>query len=284
MSNGAEQLNSVTFADKLLFTAGVLLFARWLLATSLGRTALADSPPRRNRLAPYAPFIPFGIWFLGTLVLQSMAHQIVGSLAGWRGTFVDNLVFCLGAVITIAVILLIARLTFARGLRGFGLRPRTIPRDLGWAGIYLLAILPIVMGMVAVTIYIGKALLGQDFEMPKHVGLELITESPALPLQILIIFLAVVIAPLVEEMLFRGMIQTTLRSYIRRPWPAIIITSILFASVHVNATHWPALFALAMGLGYSYERSGSLFRPIFMHALFNGLTIAAALAESPPPA
>jgi membrane protease YdiL (CAAX protease family) len=40
-----------------------------------------------------------------------------------------------------------------------------------------------------------------------------------------------------------------------------------------------------MGLGYSYEKSGSLLRPIFMHALFNGITIAAALLEtaSAPP-
>lgn len=283
MSNGTEQLNSVTFADKLLFTAGVLLFARWLLTTALGRTALVDSSPRRNRMAPYAPFIPFGIWLLGTAMLQSIVHQVVGSLAGWRGTFVDNLVFCAGAVITIAVILFIARLTFARGLRGFGLRPRTIPRDLGWAGVYLLAVLPVVLGMITITIYIGEMFLGDEFKMPKHVGLELIADSPALALQILIVFLAVVIAPVVEEMLFRGMIQTTFRSYLRRPWSAIIITSVLFASVHENVTHWPALFALAMGLGYSYEKSGSLFRPIFMHALFNGVTIAVALAESAPP-
>ncbi len=279
MSNGAEQLNSVTIVDKVLFTAGVLFFARWLLTTSLGRTALVDSPPRRNRMAPYAPLIPFGIWILGTALLESIAHEIVGSLAGWRGPFMENMVYCLGAVLTIAVILFIARFTFARGLRGFGLRPRTIARDLGWAWITLLAVWPIVLAMIVVTIQAGKALLGPKFEMPKHMGLELITESPALALQILIIVLAVVIAPLVEEMLFRGMIQTTLRSYIGRPWPAIIITSALFASVHANGTHWPALFTLAVGLGYSYEKSGSLFRPIFMHALFNGLTIAAALTE-----
>lgn len=284
MSNGAEQLEPATLVDKIVFTAGVLLFARWLITTSLGRRALVDSLPRRNRMAPYAPFIPFGIWFVGTTILESIVHQVFGSLPGWRGDFVDNLVFCVGALITIAVILLIARLTFARGLRGFGLKPRTIPRDLGWAFVNLFAVWPIVGAMIVVTIRIGKALMGPQFELPKHVGLELITESPALPLQILIIFLAVVIAPLVEEMLFRGLIQTTLRSYIGRPWPAIIVTSVMFASVHANATHWPALFALAMGLGYSYEKSGSLFRPIFMHALFNGLTIAAALAESLPPA
>jgi len=280
--DGAEQLSAATLADKMIYTAGVLLFAWWLIRTSLGRKALADSPPRRHRMPPYTPLIPFGIWFLGTATLQQFVRQLVGTLGGWRDQFLDNLVYCAGALITIVVILGIARLTFARGLRGFGLRPRTIPRDIGWACVDLYAVWPIVLAMIVVTIQIGKALLGPKFEIPQHMGLDLITESPALALQVLIVFVAVVIAPAVEEMLFRGLIQTALRSYFGRPWLAVIMTSALFASVHVNGTHWPALFALAMGLGYSYEKSGSLFRPIIMHALFNGLTIAAALAESAP--
>jgi membrane protease YdiL (CAAX protease family) len=38
---------------------------------------------------------------------------------------------------------------------------------------------------------------------------------------------------------------------------------------------------LALGLGYAYEKSGSLWRPIFMHALFNGITIATVLTQQP---
>jgi membrane protease YdiL (CAAX protease family) len=48
---------------------------------------------------------------------------------------------------------------------------------------------------------------------------------------------------------------------------------------HPNREHWPALFVLAMGLGYAYEKSGSLFRPIIMHAIFNGIMIAATLLQ-----
>ncbi len=48
------------------------------------------------------------------------------------------------------------------------------------------------------------------------------------------IVLAVVVAPVVEEMLFRGLFQTMIRSYLGRPWPAIAITSLLFASIHEN--------------------------------------------------
>jgi membrane protease YdiL (CAAX protease family) len=279
VSDEPQQLTVATLVTDAIYTIGVFIFAKWLIGTSLGRRALADSPTRRNRMPAYTPFIPFGIWLFGTATIQSLAHEIIGSLGGWRETFLDNLIYCLGALITVAVILLIAQFTFARGLRGFGLRPRTIPRDLGWAWVDLLAVWPIVLAMIVVTVAIGKALVGEDFEIPQHMGLEIITESASPLLQILIVVLAVAIAPLVEEMLFRGMIQTTLRSYLGRPWLAVIATSAMFASVHANGTHWPALFALAMGLGYSYEKSGSLFRPIFMHALFNGTTILAALLE-----
>lgn len=282
MPDGAEQLGPATLADKIFYTAGVLLFAWWLIRTSLGRQALADSPPRRNRMPAYTPLIPFVIWFLGTTALQLFVRHILGTLGGWRDQFLDNFIYCIGASITIVVILAIARRTFARGLRGFGLRPRTIGRDFAWACVDLFAVWPIVLAMIVLTIEIGTALYGKQFQIPQHMELELITESTSLPLQILIFFLAVVIAPIVEEMLFRGLIQTTLRSYFRRPWLVIALTSALFASVHANGTHQPALFALAMGLGYAYEKSGSLFRPIFMHALFNGITIAAALAESAP--
>ena len=279
MPDEPQQLTVATLVTDAIYAAGVFVFAKWLISTSLGRKALADSPSRRNRMPPYTPFIPLAIWLLGTATVQSFAHPIVDNLGGWQQTFLDNLVYCLGALITVAVILLIAQFTFARGLRGFGLRARTLPRDFGWACVDLLAVWPIVLAMIVVTVAIGKAIVGEEFEIPQHMGLELIMESASPLLQILIVVLAIVIAPLVEEMLFRGMIQTTLRSYFGRPWLAVIATSAMFASVHANGTHWPALFALAMGLGYSYEKSGSLFRPIFMHALFNGTTIAAALAE-----
>ena len=60
-----------------------------------------------------------------------------------------------------------------------------------------------------------------------------------------------------------------------------MITSLLFASIHEDVSHWPSLFVLALGLGYVYEKSGSLLRSIFMHALFNGINIAIVLTQPP---
>ncbi|WP_422930427.1 lysostaphin resistance A-like protein [Singulisphaera sp. PoT] len=53
---------------------------------------------------------------------------------------------------------------------------------------------------------------------------------------------------------------------------AIVATSVLFGGVHI--AQWPApiaIFVLALGLGWIYDRTGSLIAPFVMHALFNGL-------------
>ncbi len=273
-----QLVNSITIVH-LMSLVGLGLFAAWLVRTSLGRESLVHSRPRRNSMSPFTAFIPFSVWFLGISLLQSVVVTLTGPVEGERKALQANVTFCVGAALTIAVILAFARFHFARGLKGFGFRFRTIPRDLGAALVGLLAIWPLVLAMLVLATAIGKTLKGQDFEMPKHRELELMAEFPGVFSRILIVFLAVVIAPLLEEMLFRGLLQTVIRSYMGRPWSAIIITSILFAIVHENYEHWPALFVLATGLGYAYERSGSLFQPIFMHALFNGVTVAAALLD-----
>jgi membrane protease YdiL (CAAX protease family) len=281
VSNGLEQqVAPITAAELIPVAAGVALFGWWLLTTSLGRKALAGAKPRRNRMTPWVPFLVFFVWLVGIGLLQAAAITFVGSLQSWQGLFAGNLAAAVGAALVVGLALLVARLTFARGVKGLGLRLRTVPKDLVYSFLNLLAVWPLVMAAMSLTVLVLRSLVGRDFEVPQHEALEIITKSPAIPLQILIVVQAVVVAPLVEEVLFRGLFQTMIRSYVGRPWPAIAMASILFAAVHFNASHWPALFVLALGLGYSYEKSNSLFRPIFMHALFNGITIAAALAES----
>ncbi len=269
--------------EHVIVLLGVALFAWWLVRTSLGRTALARSRPRRNRMAVYTPFIPFLIWLVGTAILQRLVLDLAPPVRGWQLAFVNSLVYCTGSLLSIIATLVLVKLEFVRGFKGWGLRLKTVPKDLGSAFVSLLAIWPLVMAMIVAVMEIGKVLWGKDYQIPQHEELELITTSTQLPLQIMIVILAVLVAPMVEEMLFRGLFQTMIRSHTGRPWLSIIITSLLFAAVHQNPEHWPALFVLALGLGYVYERSGSLLQPVFMHALFNGVTIATALAEQAHP-
>ena len=278
MSSGVEQpVNVFTVVDAVTILGGVALFARWLLTTSLGRESLAYSRPRRNCMAPATPILLFVAWYPGGVLLGWMAYQMIGNVAPWQKTFWSQLAASIGWLGVFVIILILAKFDFVRGLKGLGLRLRTAPKDLGLAFLTLLAVWPLVLAAMGVTVLVTQTLSGGEYQVPQHEALKLITEYPALPLRVLLVVMAVVVAPIVEETLFRGVFQTTIRSYLQRPWPAIVLTSLLFASIHPYASHWPSLFVLALGLGYSYERNGSLLRPIFMHALFNGINVAGVL-------
>ena len=139
--------------------------------------------------------------------------------------------------------------------------------------------MPVVLGAIILTTIIGKLLLGDKFQMPQHEELKQIIAYSQWQVRALIIFTAIVVVPFVEELISRGMIQTLVRSYIVRPWPAIFLASLVFVIFHANPEHWFALFVLSICLGYTYEKSGSLLRPIFVHALFNAMSVLAAINQ-----
>jgi len=284
----------------LILLAGLLLLVRWLLKTSLGRKALADSIPRRNNMPLYLPFVPLFIWFGITWLIASIAQRLFSDLQGRQSDFLDNLILCIGEMTGIAVIIFLARIHFTRRLKGFGLNIKTIVRDFFPAFVNLLAVWPLIAAAVLLTAYIGEFVWGQEYQIQQHQQLKLITEHSQLLPRILIVFVAVIIAPLLEEMLFRGLFQTTIRSYLEAfrsllvrqnapdekrtadrngAWPAIVISSGLFTITHDNPGHWPALFVLGICMGYAYEKSGSLFRPIFIHSIFNTISIIATLNQ-----
>jgi membrane protease YdiL (CAAX protease family) len=274
-----EFTETITATD-FIWLAGLTLFACWLLDTSLGRKALADSRPRRNSMPPYLPLVPLLLWFGGVAMVVALVQKLTPGLQDWQKIFRDHIVMSIGALVIMAVMMFLAHVHFPRGLKGFGLNIRTILKDFFMAIVNLLATWPIMMATITMTLFFAKLISGQDYEMQRHQQLEMITEYPELPLRIMIVFVAVIIAPLLEEMLFRGFVQTTIRSYFNirnSAWPAIAATSVFFAIMHEDPGHWPALFVLGVCLGYSYEKSGSLFRPIFIHLFFNASSITAAL-------
>ena len=88
-----------------------------------------------------------------------------------------------------------------------------------------------------------------------------------------LILAGVVLAPVGEEVLFRGLVFGWLRAR-WGPWCAAIASSLLFAGVHFAMTPLLPLFVVGMALAYVYARTGSLYFPVLFHALFNGVTFA----------
>jgi membrane protease YdiL (CAAX protease family) len=167
-----------------------------------------------------------------------------------------------GAVLVAA---LAATRTRPAGLRRLGLNPGRFP--LGFlGGIFAIAIvLPLIDCIGELTELVLKWLHQSP---PPHDLLQILNAHPAPWLRAGDIIAACVLAPLAEELFFRGLLQTLLRYLLNRPWAAVLLTAGAFAMVHKWWT-WPEIFFLGVSLGYVYERTGNLWMTVTMHALFN---------------
>jgi membrane protease YdiL (CAAX protease family) len=83
-------------------------------------------------------------------------------------------------------------------------------------------------------------------------------------------FTLVVVAPITEELLFRGIILRGLLGRFR-PWAAILLSALLFGVMHLNPWQTIPTFVLGVAYAWFYVRSGSLWPGIVAHALNNFL-------------
>ncbi len=108
---------------------------------------------------------------------------------------------------------------------------------------------------------------------PQEHQLLTIFQSAGAADRLLIVLSAAVLAPLYEELIFRGHIQPALRQTTGNPWFSVMLTAALFALVHGIWWMMPPLFVLALGLGFLYERTRNIWAPVTLHALFNTLAL-----------
>jgi membrane protease YdiL (CAAX protease family) len=81
-----------------------------------------------------------------------------------------------------------------------------------------------------------------------------------------------ILGPLVEEFCFRFLLYRFLRE---RIWPlvAMIVSSVVFATMHFNLVAWLPLFAMGFVLVHSYEYFRSILVPMVIHGSFNMLVV-----------
>ncbi|WP_130838087.1 CPBP family intramembrane glutamic endopeptidase [Lachnoclostridium sp. Marseille-P6806] len=86
------------------------------------------------------------------------------------------------------------------------------------------------------------------------------------------ILIAVIAAPLIEEILFRGIVLRSLRR-ISPAWVAILLSSVLFGAYHMNVVQ--VVYATFMGVvaGIIYEKKKNLLLPILVHMANNFLAM-----------
>jgi hypothetical protein len=95
---------------------------------------------------------------------------------------------------------------------------------------------------------------------------------------------AAVLAPLAEEIAFRGYLLSALRTRFP-PGVAIAASALLFAAIHLDPVRFPAVLFLGVFLGWLAWRSGSIWPAVAAHAVNNGLgSLVASLAGGDPEA
>jgi membrane protease YdiL (CAAX protease family) len=87
----------------------------------------------------------------------------------------------------------------------------------------------------------------------------------------------VLVAPVVEELMFRGVGYALLEPLGQTP--AILLTGLAFALVHGLVIGFAVIASFAIGLGYLRGRTTSIYPCILLHALFNAFGLAAGLAS-----
>ncbi len=93
---------------------------------------------------------------------------------------------------------------------------------------------------------------------------------------IVFVIMVVVVAPITEELFFRGLVFGAL-SRIMPAWAAIGVSALIFAAVHLQLLQSIALFLLGAVLAFLVHRTGRLGPAIIAHAAFNGVTVLALL-------
>lgn len=87
-----------------------------------------------------------------------------------------------------------------------------------------------------------------------------------------------VMAPLLEEGIFRGTIERKLLEKNRNPWCAIVISALAFAIVHGNLTQGIIALILGLFMGWIYYRTRNIWLCIFVHALNNTVSVVGTWA------
>lgn len=117
-------------------------------------------------------------------------------------------------------------------------------------------------------------------QLPEQLAVQFLKMTFGHPLYIFLTVITItVFAPLVEETLFRGFLQSFIRNHLGSK-QAIFITSVLFAFFHyspeqklANITIITSLFVFSLFLGLVYEKRKSLFAPMVLHATFNTVNV-----------
>jgi membrane protease YdiL (CAAX protease family) len=151
----------------------------------------------------------------------------------------------------------------------FGLRNANLKKSLLLAVGMLVLVLPVVLGLEQ---FSALALQKLGWPLEDQRAVELIVSAKSWWLRGYLAFFAMVLAPVAEEFIFRGVLFPFIKQL---GWPKLAWfgVSFLFALIHVNAPTFVPLFVLALAFTWLYQKTDCLLAPIAAHSLFNAANL-----------
>jgi membrane protease YdiL (CAAX protease family) len=156
------------------------------------------------------------------------------------------------------------------------------------------------LGIVAALVFLPVGMVLQDisikvltmshFETPPQAAVEEFSKTVSFGSRAYLTIFAVILAPIAEEIFFRGILyrglkqikyrcftfhsrrQRAIRRALRRFAPAVV-SSLAFAAIHKSPAIFVPLFVLSLVLAWLYEKTGNLLASITAHSLFNAINV-----------
>lgn len=276
------------FLTPLAVVAFVWITYRRYLAPEVFR----DAPQRPPGIDASDLLMGLGLMLLGMVAMSFIARSLLPNLPT-DGTLTPrqhSYRSLLGQACTqlpVALLLVTRSFQHGAGFAGVGLIFKHPIRYILTAFAAFLIGTPLVLWITHTAAAIALA-FGQTLPEVGHQTLEQLTHSSDTVAIVLIALSAIVFAPILEELIFRGLLQNALTNMFGRTsqgkWQAIILTSILFTLIHTTAA-WhtlPGLFALSLILGWLFEKRASIIPSIILHLTFNAFNITMVLLSPPP--
>ena len=282
----------VSVTEGTLLLCGI--FFLWRCALSPAARAKASGP----QPLPFwdIPGYTFGFTALRVICVALGAQILVSALikrlhpdlllTEGYGLFVSSMVFQCSILLGVFVGWLLLRPSrFVAELNASTSNESAPPPRLAWSQVPLAGFVTftIILCVVTFVSLLWQWVLGQlGHPATSQDAAKLFEQADSVPYILLLLLLAVVVAPLMEELIFRGGIFRYLRGRLPRA-VAFLLPSVLFAALHDNLVV-VALPLLILGViqCFAYERTGRIAVPIIAHGLFNLHTAVFILADLDP--
>ena len=218
----------------------------------------------------------FAAQILGVMVVQGYSSALskdeVKQPANVLIMLAGTLMYQGVTLVAVGVFLRMHRTTWSEA---FGFTTQRLVRTLVLAVLATAIVLPIMLGLGRVSQLVLEG-MGHSAEVQQSVKSFQSTET--LGQQIFFVIVTVLVAPVLEEVLFRGILYPSIK---QAGFPKIALwsTSIIFALSHANAMAFVSLLFMAVILVFLYETTENLLAPFVTHALFNATNVAFLLRE-----